>query len=227
MHRPVILVAGARRVDDYLESVRRAGADPLFLDTSVPGAATLSSNVAGLLITGGPDVDPRLYGATPDAHYEPAQDGRDAREIELSIRAIERDVPLLGICRGIQVLNVAAGGSLVQHIPTDVPRALAHQVRTTPATVAHDVHLLAGSTLAGLLGAPDRPRVAVNSRHHQAVARVAAGFTITASSDDGVVEAIERAASRYCLGVQWHPENFWRSGAFDALFRSFVDACRR
>jgi putative glutamine amidotransferase len=134
-------------------------------------------------------------------------------------------VPVLAICRGVQVLNVAGGGTLVQHIPTDIPQPLDHQVKTSAWTIAHEVGVQARSLLAGALSLKDStnlPRVPVNSRHHQAVKRVAPGFVPVATAEDGVIEAIERPASRFCLGVQWHPENFWRTGEFDALFRSFV-----
>jgi putative glutamine amidotransferase len=133
----------------------------------------------------------------------------------------------LGICRGVQVLNVAAGGSLVQHIPTDVRNALEHRRAASPWTIAHRVQLAAESGLGRLLTTGGASCVDVNSRHHQAVKHLAPGFVRAATSADGVIEAIERPASRYCLAVQWHPENFWRTGEFDWLFRSFVDACRQ
>jgi putative glutamine amidotransferase len=226
-HAPLIVVARARRNDDYLESTRRAGGHPLL--AAAPGDLASGGwiRVAGVLLTGGPDVDPRLYGEEPHVTWEPAAEGRDAFEIELVTRAIERDLPILAICRGAQVLNVALGGTLVQDIPAAIPRALEHRVRP-PTAMAHEVSVapesLLARVLAGQVAAPGR--VSVNSRHHQAVKHPAAGLVVSATSDDGVIEAVERPASRYCLGVQWHPENFWRTGEFDRLFQSFVDACR-
>jgi putative glutamine amidotransferase len=226
---PFIAIARANRSDDYVESVRRAGGDTQLVDAHAGVGAAFWREVAGILLTGGPDVDPRLYGEAPDPAYEGAGVARDAFEIELVTRALERDLPLLAICRGVQVLNVAAGGTLVQHIPQDIPRALDHQVRTSPWAIAHDVVVAPGSRLAATLGLParDEPtRVAVNSRHHQAPKHVPPGLSVVATADDGVIEAIERADARFCVGVQWHPENFWRTGEFEALFRAFVDACR-
>jgi putative glutamine amidotransferase len=224
-----IAVARASRTDDYLEAIGRAGAEPLVIDATTEHWASLWARVSGIVLPGGPDVDPRLYGEAPGPAFEPAGHARDAFEIELATRAIERDTPLLAICRGMQVVNVAAGGTLVQHIPDDVPRALDHQIRTPPWAIAHDVMVAPRSRLASALGAPDARealRIGVNSRHHQAVKHVASGFAVVATADDGVIEAIERPTSRFCLAVQWHPENFWRTGEFSRLFRAFVDACR-
>lgn len=230
---PLVAVARCRTLDDYLQSLRRAGATPVIVEGSGGSPLAVLEQVAGVLLTGGGDVDPRLYGEDPDAAFEPAEAGRDAFEIELVARAIERDVPVLAICRGLQVLNVACGGTLVQHIPGRIPRPLEHRVTTAPDAIAHLVRVAPGSRLAALLGPPpgrpDTQRTCwpVNSRHHQAVKHVAPGCMATATAEDGVIEAVERTASCFCVGVQWHPENFWRAGTFDALFAAFVDACRK
>jgi putative glutamine amidotransferase len=226
--RPRIGIARASRTGDYVESVRRAGGAPSLIDAA-DRAERPWQRIAGVVLTGGPDVDPRLYGQVPVRHHEPAADGRDAFEIELVTRAIERNLPVLAICRGMQVLNVAAGGTLVQHIPDDIPQPLDHQVKTPAWGIAHDVLVQPASALARLLALPSGAaphRVAVNSRHHQAVKHVAPGLVCVAAATDGVIEAVERPASRFCVAVQWHPENFWRTGEFDGLFRAFVDACR-
>jgi putative glutamine amidotransferase len=226
--RPVIAIARARATDDYIESVRRAGGEPLVVFAGSEDAARLWDRVSGLLLTGGPDVDPRLYREAPDPSFEPAGQDRDAFEIELVTRAIEHDVPIFAICRGMQVMNVAAGGTLIQHIPADVPRALEHQLKHPSWAIAHHVDVDGASLLARTLALPPDSgthRVDVNSRHHQAVRHVAPGFVVTATAPDGVIEAFERTTSRFCVGVQWHPENFWRTGEFDALFGAFVQAC--
>lgn len=229
---PLVAVARCRALDDYLQSLRRAGATAVIVDASGGSPLTVLDQMDGILLTGGGDVDPRLYGEDPDASFEPAEAGRDAFEIELVTRAIEREVPVLAICRGVQVLNVACGGTLVQHIPDQVPRALEHRVTAPPDAFAHLVRVAPGSRLAALLGPSqgragfDAPCWPVNSRHHQAVKHVAPGCVATATAEDGMIEAIERTASRVCIGVQWHPENFWRTGTFDRLFAGFVEACR-
>ncbi len=127
------------------------------------------------------------------------------------------------------MLNVAAGGTLVQDLPSEEPAALPHKASGAPDSLAHDVIVTPDTVLARMLGSAvdaSTHRVAVNSRHHQAVRDVAPGFQITAVAPDGVVEAIEQPAARFCLGVQWHPENFWRTGEFAALFRGLVEAAR-
>ena len=166
-----------------------------------------------MLLTGGVDVNPSEYGdATchPTVEVDPV---RDRYELALARAALDRDLPLLAICRGAQVLNVAAGGTLVQDIPSERPSPLRHTLDTTKDAIAHDVTVAPGTRLASLLegdatGAP----VAVNSRHHQSVRDLAPAFVVSATAPDGIIEAIEKPDATFCVGVQWHPENFWRSG---------------
>jgi putative glutamine amidotransferase len=221
--KPRIGITPCSRVDDYLESVKRAGGEPVVLDAAADPAGALD-RVDGLLLTGGLDVDPVLYGETP--HATTAVDAaRDLFEIPLSRDAIARDLPVFAICRGVQVLNVAAGGTLIQDIPSTVTTSLSHSIDIPKDHPAHEVRVTPGTRLAASLGASmPQDTCAVNSRHHQAVGRVAPAFVVSASSADGVIEAIERPASAFCLGVQWHPENFWRTGEFGGLFGAFVKA---
>jgi putative glutamine amidotransferase len=224
--RPVIGVAWPK--PDYLKSLERAGAEPRVLRPDrdpLPDALEICD---GLLLTGGSDVDPARYG---DADRHPTVDvdpERDDYEIALARLAIERDLPLFAICRGVQVLNVAAGGTLVQDIPSSLPSAVVHR-RPKPPRVkrspAHAVTVTPGTRLAALLdGAARDGHVAVNSRHHQAIRQLAAGFVVSAAAPDGVVEAIERPAATFCVGVQWHPENYWRTGEFAELFEGLARA---
>ena len=226
MNKPVIGITPCTRVDDYVESVRCAGGEPVVLKNTDDPAQALEQ-IDGLLLTGGLDVDPALYGETPHETTEVAPE-RDRFEVPLTRAAIDRDVPLFAICRGVQVLNVAAGGSLVQDIPSAVTSDLNHAIDAPKDRLAHAVHVRPGTRLASALGpAADVGTCPVNSRHHQSVARVAPSFVVSAASPDGVVEAIERPASAFCLGVQWHPENFWRTGEFAGLFGAFVEAATR
>ena len=182
--------------------------------------------VDGLLLSGGPDVDPGLYGQSPHPTTEVDRD-RDTFEIPLTRQAVARDVPLFAICRGVQVLNVAAGGTLVQDIPSAVATKLDHRIREPKDAPAHAVRITPDTVLAASLGATRQiDTCTVNSRHHQAVERVAPFFVVSAVSTDGIVEGIERPDSHFCVGVQWHPENFWRTGEFDGLFEAFVRAAR-
>ena len=138
-------------------------------------------------------------------------------------------MPVFAICRGAQVLNVAAGGKLVQDIPSEMPGALKHSLDVPPhqaSELAHEVWIDKETLLGRLLG--ERLEGAdtcdVNSRHHQAIGLLAPGFKVSATAPDGVVEAIEDPAASFCLGVQWHPENFWRTGEFRPLFEAFIEA---
>jgi putative glutamine amidotransferase len=220
--KPRIGITPCSRVEDYVESVKRAGGEAVVLDAAGDPAGTLD-RVDGLLLTGGLDVDPALYGETPHATTE-VDAARDWFEIPLSRDAIARDLPIFAICRGVQVLNVAAGGTLIQDIPSEVTTDLTHAIDIPKDHAAHEVRVAPGTRLAASLGSTPHETCAVNSRHHQAVGRVAPSFVVSATSADGVIEAIERPASTFCLGVQWHPENFWRTGEFGPLFGAFVDA---
>jgi putative glutamine amidotransferase len=224
---PIIGITRNRRPADYEQAIRLAGGAPKLLDWDATKPGDALDGIHGLLLTGGGDVDPKHYGQPPSSHLELAEAGRDEFEIAVSRSALERDLPILAICRGLQVLNVAAGGTLVQHVPDAVGTAIAHSIDEPKNQIAHPVRVEAGSALAGALGTGvmTLETCAVNSRHHQAVDVVAAGFVVSATAPDGIVEAIERRDRRFCVGVEWHPENFWATGEFAPLFEAFVRAC--
>ncbi len=219
--KPTIGITRCSRVDDYVESVKRAGGEPVVLEPTDDPQQSLD-RIDALLLSGGLDVDPSLYGEAPHPTTE-IDATRDRFEIPISREAVQRDMPVFAICRGVQVLNVAAGGSLVQDIPTSVTTGLSHSIDVPKNHIAHAVTVTPGTRLAAALAAS----TPVNSRHHQAVGRVAPSFVVSAVSEDGVVEAIERPASTFCVGVQWHPENFWRTGEFAGLFEEFVAAAAK
>jgi putative glutamine amidotransferase len=223
---PRIAVAPNRRPADYLDSVRRAGGAPVLLDPNVDRGSDVVRAVDGILLTGGGDVSPHLYGELPDPTFKAAEPHRDALELELAVRAIELDVPVLAICRGLQVINVALGGTLVQDIPSMVPRAINHSLTHPMDVIAHDIHIAPATRLAELVrpGGGQRLMHPVNSRHHQSVKRLADSLIVSATAPDGVIEALERPASAFCVCVQWHPENFWRTGEFDSLFAALIQA---
>ncbi len=223
---PTIAITPCRQMSDYLESVKRAGAS--VLDVSVDDdPATVVARMDGVVLTGGGDIAPALYGAVPHATYSAAEAGRDAFEIALVRAATAAGKPIFAICRGLQVLNVALGGDLVQDIPSEVNGALHHDVREPRFAIAHEVWVSKGTRLSALMQEKleDAENCPVNSRHHQAVRHLGEGLEIVATAPDGVIEAVERSGA-FCLGVQWHPENFWRTGEFRPLFEGFVDACR-
>ena len=225
---PRIALAPSSKTHDYEESVRRAGGEPVILDRASHSPADVVVSFDGVLLAGGGDVLPSIYGAPAHPTFGPAEPGRDEYEIDLVKRAVDRDMPVFAICRGIQVLNVALGGTLIQDIPSEVTRAEPHDVREPRVAIAHDVWVTSGSLLERLLQEriEKGDSVPVNSRHHQAIKDIARGLIVTATAPDGVIEAAEHPGSRFCLGVQWHPENFYRTGEFSPLFEAFVDACR-
>lgn len=228
MTKPIIGITRCSSPDDYVASVERAGGRARILEVTESPKKVLGE-IHGLLLTGGGDVDPVFYGEDRDASIQDAEPGRDEFEIDLARRAMEADLPLLAICRGAQVLNVAAGGSLVQDIPTALTSELSHSITTPKNQVAHDVTVVAASRLAQVLAdaVTSAHTCRVNSRHHQSIARVGRNLSVSARASDGVVEAIEAAGGAFCLGVQWHPENFWQTGEFRTLFASFIAAAAR
>ena len=225
---PVIAIAPCSKQHDYEEAVARAGGDVRILDYARDTPADVVAAVDGILLPGGGDVLPAIYGEAAHPAFSAAEAGRDDYELELARRALEADIPLFAICRGIQVLNVARGGTLVQDIPDELREALNHTLKEPPYAIAHDVWISSDTLLERLL----RERLEgdtcpVNSRHHQAVKMLGEGFVVSATAPDGVIEAIEDPSRRFCLGVQWHPENFYRTGEFRQLFEGFIAAARR
>ena len=225
---PLIGVTLCRSLPDYLEAIRRVGGEPRPLDPATDSPKHLTKNVDGLVLTHSGDLDPAHYGEEQHPAVRETSVERDEYELALVRRALDADLPILAICRGIQVLNVACGGTLIQDIPAQVPGALDHRVREPRYAIAHDVWITKESRLGEVMKEPldQGDTCPVNSRHHQAVKHVADGFTVSATAPDGVIEAIERPAARFCIGVQWHPENFWRTGEFRPLFEAFVEACQ-
>ena len=212
---------------DYVSALQQAGAEVRELTPAKDRLPDALEGCDGVLLTGGPDVDPMFYGENDRHQTVEIEAARDAYELALAHEALKRDLPLFAICRGAQVLNVAAGGTLIQDIPSQRPTQLKHSLTEPKNVQAHDIDVTPGTCLALLLGDRGVSHVPVNSRHHQSVKTPAPGFVVSATAPDGVVEAIERPEARFCLGVQWHPENFWRTGEFSGLFNGFVDAARR
>jgi putative glutamine amidotransferase len=181
------------------------------------------SHIDGLIITGGAfDVDPTLFGA--DSHHVTVKlkASRTAFEMAVTRGAMARNMPMLGICGGQQLLHVALGGTLIQHIPDAVPNALAHEQPNPRTEPSHDVTVIPGTLLHSIV---ETDVMAVNSAHHQAAADAPDGVVINARAPDGIIEGIEAPAYRFCLGVQWHPE-YAISPNDDRILAAFVTACR-
>lgn len=186
----------------YVEAVARAGGLPLILPTLAPALApSMLEGLDGLVLIGGGDVSPSFYGEEPAAETYGVDPARDEWELAL-IASRDPAFPVLGVCRGAQLLNVAAGGSLIQHLPTVT--AEPHRLRERDCEEVHRVSLEPTSRLAAILG---RTVVGVNSVHHQAIRRVGSGYRAVAWAADGIVEAIERVDGSPVVAVQWHPES--------------------
>jgi putative glutamine amidotransferase len=203
----IVTVEDRGNAGPYLEALQLAGIEATF-GTSLDGAS-------GLMLMGGDDVNPARYGEPRHPETEDPDDGRDELECALIAKALERDLPILAICRGMQILNVAQGGTLVQHLEN-------HRQKTIDKSLsAHCVEIVPGSTLATIAGG--ELKAPVNSRHHQAVARLGQGLIMSATDTrDGVIEAIERPDKRFVVGVQWHPEN--QTAEKDSIARRLFDA---
>ena len=231
----VIGISAGHKIEDYRQAILHTGGEVRMLDpkaSAAVAAAQVLEGIQGLLLTGGSDVSPALYHETPGPTVVDVDAVRDEFESALIAEARRRHLPILGICRGIQVLNVACGGSLIQDIPSGMPGAIEHQLSVPPHepySLAHELWLEHDSLLERLMRErlSDADACEVNSRHHQAVNRVAPGFNVSATAPDGVIEAIEDPSEPFCLGVQWHPENFWRTGEFRPLFEGFLEAAQK
>jgi putative glutamine amidotransferase len=242
---PLIAVTATRRIEEgvdrvrlgasYLQMIEQAGMMPCVLapldgdaGQVVAGVERLLDAVDGLVLTGGEDVEPAQYRAVPSPRLGRTQAARDATEISAVRAARERGLPTLAICRGVQVLNVALGGTLIQDLPSERPGPINHDPDEARDTRTHPLRLLTGCRTACALGATE---LDVNSVHHQAIDRPAPGLRITATAPDGVIEGVETPLDDvwWVLGVQWHPEEFVGDpAAVDrGLFRALAAAARK
>jgi len=207
----------------YVDVIKDLGGIPFLLPITQDSRlqADLLNRIDGLLITGsGPDLDPRLYGERPTARFKIMSQERAGFELGLARHALKRDQPVLGICGGLQLLNVAMGGSLVQDISAQVRGALVHRQETAATRVSHPVRIVRGTRLHRILRTD---RLKVNSSHHQAAKKVAKGWMVNALSPDGVIEGLESPRHRFAVGVQWHPEFLYRKDeASRRLIKAFL-----
>jgi putative glutamine amidotransferase len=203
----------------YLDAVTRAGGLPVVVPPLAEAAiGPFLDRVCGVCLSGGPDLDPAAYGATPHPRLGPVEPRFDAFELALARAADERGLPVLAVCRGAQVVNVARGGALHQHLPDVVGESIQHRQTASGREPTHPVTIAPSSRLATILG---RGRIDVNSFHHQAASRIGAGLVPTAWAPDGTVEAFEAPGERFLVGVQWHAECLTAHGV---LFDAFVAA---
>jgi putative glutamine amidotransferase len=207
----------------YTESLLRYGAIPILIPPQPENAADIIESLDGLVLAGGEDCDPALYGEECHPTVDPMDPRRQTNDLALAKAARERGIPTLGICLGLQVMNVAGGGTLVQDIDSHIETEIAHA--SDPMDRArHDITVNDGTKLASIIGAGDKN---VNSSHHQAIKDVAQGFRVTAHAPDGVVEGLEDPRHPFYLGVQWHPEDMAGEQSASTLFGAFIAAAKR
>ena len=238
MQKPLIGITSSRRSRDhhrydshvlgeYALAVSRAGGLPLLIPNEFPleDLPQLLKNLHGILLSGGGDIYPDLYGVTDTVHSKKKSRARDRLEKALVEMALEMDLPLLGICRGHQMINAALGGTLFTDLASQYTTEIEHSQPTTqdPGYLVHKVEVLPHTLLAKITG---KSAIRVNSRHHQAIRQLASGFVVTARAIDGLIEGIEHPAKRFCIGVQWHPESLPESEEQSAIFSAFVAAAR-
>ena len=209
----------------YAEAVEQAGGIPVLLPLtpSVVSAKRLLSPIGGVIFSGGNDLDPVRYGESRHPKTRRVPSEKELSDIRLLDAALRRGLPVLGICYGCQLINVARGGSLVQDIPSQCPGCLPHRPARRGERLFHPVRLQPGSLLRHILG---RSRLPVNSSHHQAIRTIGRGLRTVAWAPDGVIEGVEDPSHAFVLGVQWHPERLADRGAHARLFRALVRAAR-
>lgn len=208
---------------NYIEALRGAGAIPLIIPPQPENAARIVQMLDGLLLAGGFDCDPLVYGEEPHPTCELMDHRRQANGLSLAKAARGCGIPTLGVCLGMQVMNVAGGGTLVQDIDSHLETEIRHASKAENRA-RHDIHVEQGTYLAKIVGERE---LNVNSSHHQAVGRVAEGLRVTAHAPDGIVEGIEDPRHPFYVGVQWHPEDMTGEPSAGSIFGAFIAAARK
>jgi putative glutamine amidotransferase len=210
----------------YADVICKAGGIPIILPSIDNGSLTqLLNRIDGLILTGGVDVNPLFYDEEPHPKLGTVDPLRDNFEVALAQEALDSGIPIIGICRGMQLLNVVAGGKLHQDIPSlNISNAINHRQQAPAWSFSHKVVIEEGTRLEKIIG---QKETFVNSFHHQAVKTIAPGFIVSARSSDGIIEAIEKDDSCFIIGVQWHPEGLSNEDSrMFAIFESFCQACK-
>ncbi|PYG87206.1 putative glutamine amidotransferase [Ruminiclostridium sufflavum DSM 19573] len=213
---------------DYYEAITQCGAVPVLIPATEEKAvwAEYLHISDGIIFSGGPDVDAVYFGKGNMPYANEISPVRDSMEIFIAKQALAADKPVLGICRGIQIINIAAGGRIFQDIYAENAadkQLLKHSQQAPRWFQIHNINILGGTILHNVFG---EDALRVNSFHHQAVSKIAPGFTINAYADDGIIEAISHEGKKFALGVQWHPENLWRKDCIHLkLFERLVSVC--
>jgi putative glutamine amidotransferase len=209
---------------EYSEAVLHAGGAPVIIPVAQDKKSldAILESVQGIILTGGPDLHPRHYGEEPASGLGEVDEALDSMELNVASMAVHGDLPVLGICRGIQVLNVCLGGRLYQDISSEVQQSICHAPRVDKGVHTHRIRIEPGTRLHDLFR---KREIWVNGKHHQSIKRPAPELVVSARAKDGIIEGVEHPGKRFVLGVQWHPEGTWRNDAFSKkLFSALVKA---
>ncbi|MBW4575357.1 MAG: gamma-glutamyl-gamma-aminobutyrate hydrolase family protein [Aphanothece sp. CMT-3BRIN-NPC111] len=207
---------------EYVEAVRLAGGLPILLPPGDVDAGAILEQVDGLVFSGGGDIDPACYNGSPHPTIYNVDPERDRFELELARLALGKDIPILGICRGLEVMMVVSGGKLLPHLPDEFGEAIAHRSNQL-LSAEHSVQISPKSRLAKIMGATE---ATIFSWHHQAAQTVPPGWRVTAQASDGVIEALEHEHHPWAIALQWHPELSIKDPLQQRIFRAFVTAAR-
>ena len=210
--------------EEYCQAILYCGGAPVIIPISQDTGTfrTIFDRLDGLLLSGGPDINPRLYGEESSPGLGEVDEGLDRMELEAAALAFQANLPTLGICRGAQILNVSQGGTLYQDIPGQVQDSIGHAQKADKNVLTHSIQIEGKTLLAGI---SKRKAIWVNGKHHQAIKDLAPGFRVSARATDGIIEAIEHPSKKFLLGVQWHPEGTWEDDLYSKrLFRAFIEA---
>ncbi len=213
---------------EYAKAVASTGGLPVLIpnEFSLTELPALLDRLDGVLLSGGGDINPALYSTRDDGWSKNRSELRDSLEKVLVAHAVKDDLPLLGICRGCQMLNAALGGTLYTDIASQFNTRIVHDQPDAkdPGYLVHDVEILPGTSLAGITGLTS---LRVNSRHHQAIMELAPGLRVTARAKDGLIEGVELPEKKFCIGVQWHPETLVKIEHHFSIFKAFIAAAQR
>jgi putative glutamine amidotransferase len=210
--------------DEYSRAVGGSGGAPVLIPAAQNRASllTIISSIKGLILSGGPDINPRYYGEEPAEGLGDIDDELDRMELEIAKIACQKKLPIFAICRGIQTLNVSLGGTLYQDIDSQIPDSIKHAPHVHKSVNTHTIRIENQALLGDIIKSK---KIWVNGKHHQAVKDLAPGLKISALANDGIVEAIEDPTHKFVIGVQWHPEGTWENDPNSKkLFRAFVQA---
>lgn len=208
----------------YIQAILQAGGIPVCIPHIQEGMDEVLERVDGLLLIGGGDILPALYGENPHCQLGTVVTERDESDLKLLKEALKQQLPVLAICRGMQVLNVLLGGSLYQDIPSELERAIQHAQKSARFEKIHPVTMMEGTKLFSITGG----EIMTNTFHHQCVKNLGKGLIVSARAPDGIIEGIEHPDYAFCLGVQWHPEETAIHGDIASLklFETFIEACK-